>query len=295
MKPPQLSVAKPLIVGGVLVASAIAGVGVIVTRTIEPDTRHAPVALRSESPTRPTFEVAPPQRATPASEGSTSLAHESHARVAEALATRSEPPMQSPPSPTTLAVSMEGLAHADFLKVDQVGTGAVPGQVDLRGASLPGASLANIDLSRVEVSHADLRQADLRNSLLGGRFYQANLAGADLTEADLRTGNFSYADLSAANMQRVDASASDGPDGRVVVNFTRAILRNADLREANLGGASFMLAILTSADLRGADLRGALHLGRADLRGAVYDRRTLFHAGFNPSRAGMLFQDDSDD
>lgn len=190
--------------------------------------------------------------------------------------------------------SLKDIADADLLKVDGVGVGPLPGQVDLRGATLRRASLANVDLAGVEVSHADLSHADLRNANLGGRFHEVDFTGADLAEADLRAGNFSFANFTDADMRGVQAGPLDTQRGRIVANFAGADLRDADLRGARLGGASLLQANLASADLRGADLRGALHLRRADLRGALYDRATMFDAGFLPGDAGMILEQSDD-
>ena len=88
-------------------------------------------------------------------------------------------------------------------------------------------------------------------------------------------------------------------------NLSQATLAQADLREANLDDALLGNANLEGANLEGANLQGAnLHraiLNRANLKqalldlarldGAKADAETVWPAGFDPHRAGVVLTD----
>lgn len=100
----------------------------------------------------------------------------------------------------------------------------------------------------------------------------ANLAGADFAEFDLIGLNLHQADLQGTNLAEADLSW-------------------ANLSGANLSGANLTGAQLFEADLRSACLAGA-NLTDVNLTGARYNRSTRWPAGFNPTIAGALPQDD---
>ena len=120
---------------------------------------------------------------------------------------------------------------------------------DLRGADLTDAVLADPTL------------VDDDGDPTGVYLDDADLTGACLRGARLRRASFHDAALQSAN------------------------LRAADLRSTGFGGAD-----LRDADLRDADLRSTTMIStvllRADLRGALFSRRTLFH-GANLSQARL--------
>lgn len=123
-------------------------------------------------------------------------------------------------------------------------------------AQLPlrACNLRSSDLSYMNLQGADLRGADLRGANLRG----TNLSGADLQGADLSEADLDGADLSRAYM---------GEIGGECIQFARAKLSYALLRELDLRGFDLTGLNLYHADLSGSDLRGAVLRG-ADLRGA---------------------------
>jgi uncharacterized protein YjbI with pentapeptide repeats len=198
---------------------------------------------------------------------------------------------------------------------------------DLRGADLSHADLSNAKCEGANIEEADFRFANLRRSRLkglclrkaqlqGANFYQANLINCDLEGVQLDTPNFESAFLTGTLLT---GSSLKSP------NFQAASLQNAglaeidwpnaDLRDANLRGASFHLGStrcglvdspypshgtrtgfytneydeqiyrapedIRKANLQGADLRGAKVQGvdfyLVDLRGAKYTPDQLQH------------------
>ena len=121
---------------------------------------------------------------------------------------------------------------------------------------------------------ADLRGANLSRATLT----QANLSRADLREADLSGANPSGANLSNANLS--GANLSDA-------NLRDANLRDANLRDANLHQSSLGGADLRGADLRGADLSFANSLDEANLKGAIYNTKTLWRVKDSASGVKM--------
>jgi len=89
----------------------------------------------------------------------------------------------------------------------------------------------------------------------------------DLANADLKGR-----DLSGADLRRVDSYWALG----------------ADLRNANLSGINLAQARLSDTDLRGADLTGVRFAKWGSLRGAFYDDTTVFPAGFDQERFGLV-------
>lgn len=197
------------------------------------------------------------------------------------------------------------LSGADLTSVDFF-------SADLYFAKLDGANLQDADLTHATLRNANLREANLR----GANFGWAVLVDCDLEGVQLHCPNFENAILQRALLT---GSIMESP------NFMRSDLRdtglahiqwpNADLRDADLRGASFHLGSTRSglvgspypshgtrtgfytneyddqtyrapedirkADLRGADLRGAnitdVDFYLVDLRGAKYDDKQLEH------------------
>jgi uncharacterized protein YjbI with pentapeptide repeats len=141
---------------------------------------------------------------------------------------------------------------------------AVLGAVVLVASGLLFARMRPNCIARFRGRGANLAGAYLRGAQLPG----VDLAGADLSQADLRQANLSKADLNTAHLRRARLAGTD--------------LRRSFLWQANL----------SEADLRAADLRGAL-LGdlfhhTTNLRGARYDLRTRWPAGFDPRQYGAV-------
>ena len=99
----------------------------------------------------------------------------------------------------------------------------------------------------------------------------------------VRDGNLRGADLSYADLSGADLSYADLRSA----NLRGANLRSADLRSADLSGADLRYANLRSADLSDANLRYAnLHganLRYANLHGANHNTLTTWPTGFTPT------------
>lgn len=112
---------------------------------------------------------------------------------------------------------------------------------------------------------------DLRKGLFKG----SNLAGLDLTGADLRGATLNHARLTGCILRH-------------------ARLDFADLSQADLRGADLTRASLTETNLWHADLRGTVMVHcdtviGASVRGAKYDRLTVWPRSFDPIKAGAKF------
>ncbi len=151
-------------------------------------------------------------------------------------------------------------------------------QANLHAASMVGADVRQCTLTRADLSEADLREADLYEADLR----DANLSSAGLIGAKLTSANLQKALLSGADMQKADLERADLRD---------ADLRGASLDEANLKQANLASANLATADLRGANLLEAT-LHQTNLRGARYNRRTIWPRGFTPYYVGLILADD---
>lgn len=137
-------------------------------------------------------------------------------------------------------------------------------RVDLVSSDLGRRDLAEADLHYSDLSYSFLRGADLRRAdLTGVWFVRAVLIGARLHQADLRSAVLWQARLEDADLRATDLTA-------------------ADLTGARLNGARLDLA-----DLRGADFSQA-DLTDTTFRGAMADDTTIWPAGFDPQRAGVL-------
>lgn len=115
------------------------------------------------------------------------------------------------------------------------------------------------------------KSANLRGAVL----VLAPLAGADLVGANLRRVNLREADLRGALLLDAD-------------------LQGADLRGANLQGTALdhlcdLVTITVEEGPTGRPVRVvSTHGLDPNLRGARYDRRTRWPAGFDPVRAGAV-------
>lgn len=186
---------------------------------------------------------------------------------------------------TGLDLSGAQLGDADF-------TGAIMAEVVLDGAVLENATLFGADLRRASLRGAVLRRADMRGVCLRG----ADLTGTDLYEADLREGSIAERDrkgnlkylkrdlgpselpaaiMAQANLER----AKMGGVVAMQADFTDANMRDCRLARANMRNATMKGAILQGADISGANLMGAdlegVVLVGADTSGVILDGANL--------------------
>lgn len=182
--------------------------------------------------------------------------------------------------------------------------GAKLAKSNLYGADFSGANLRGTDMSGTRLDRATLIRADFSGANLSGasilrptvytdlteniadapRFAGANLTGIRVM-ANMSGADFHGADLTNANFTPRELRPGQGTLSTLARNmlkscdFTKAILRNANLDHAVLtfarfAGADLTGANLTDADLARADFTGA-DLTGADLTGADLDGATL--------------------
>lgn len=153
--------------------------------------------------------------------------------------------------------------------------------VDLRASDLRGAVLRLADFDSADLRNAQFRNANLACAWLQGcRIEDADFTGADLSWADLsrlilRTALFTAACLQHACLEGCDLENMILPDA----NFA-----DARLCGARLTGSEMMFARFERADLRAAGL-AEIEWEGADLRDADLGGAT-FHMG--SSRSGMV-------
>jgi hypothetical protein len=128
----------------------------------------------------------------------------------------------------------------------------------LRGLAL--RHLNRVNLRGQDLSECDLTGADLAGGMLREtRFRDSCLRGVDFSEADS-----SACDLSGADLRQTRWGGS---------NLCRAVMVDANLRQASFRGAYLRDACLRNADLRGVDFTGSCLQGAslrdANLNGAV--------------------------
>jgi uncharacterized protein YjbI with pentapeptide repeats len=172
---------------------------------------------------------------------------------------------------TTEALRDNGSGFA--LNVRHVRTGALMLQsetgslarADLRNAQLAGANLSQMRMTRANLAGADLSGANLSFALLmSANLHGATLRGADLTGARLGRATFQGADLRLACL---------GTAG-----LERTSFRNADLRGANFVGRGLSVSLWDRV------------LGPADFTGARWNSATRWPPGFDPNKAGALYE-----
>jgi uncharacterized protein YjbI with pentapeptide repeats len=164
---------------------------------------------------------------------------------------------------------------------------------NLTNATLKGANLRQTDLRGARLKAADLNGADLRGALLGradldsAKFVKANLEGS---EVFLAYGNTIDPDRNKRAQRLADEAglASSGlTEHNGDLTFKEANLRNARLH-GSMEGVDFR-----RADLRGADLSDTKDAAKAELRGAIYDGKTRWPAGFDLGEARVVRGDDA--
>jgi uncharacterized protein YjbI with pentapeptide repeats len=174
--------------------------------------------------------------------------------------------------------------------------------LDLSGLNFKGAKLAKSNLYGADFKDANLRGTDMsgtrldRATLIRADFSGANLSGAsilrptiytDLTEniadaprfaganltgirvmANMSGADFHGADLTGANLTPRESRAGQG----TLSTLARNLLKSCDFTKAIMRGANLDHAVLTFARFAGADLTGAnltdTDLSRADFTGA---------------------------
>ncbi|MEG4035555.1 pentapeptide repeat-containing protein [Microcoleus sp. S36b_A4] len=159
----------------------------------------------------------------------------------------------------------------------------VLGKVNLSSANLSGAELSQANLSGANLSEAKLSHANLYKANLSGtnlrktQFVNANLSAVNLLTANLSEVNLSGVNLTSVHLSfGVDLSMANLSNANLNwLDLTQARLMNADLSNANLSKTK-----LFDANLKGANLEGA------NLQGALYNRKTIFPAAFDPVKAG---------
>lgn len=167
-------------------------------------------------------------------------------------------------------------------------------RADLRGGRFRRAILLGANLDRTRMARVDLRQANLSSEYQaepedlafdpGPNLASATLRAADLTDADLRDAVLPGVDLTGARLLGADLrGALAWPADEAPTRFQRALLIFADLSGAELAEADLRKAILG-----GAQFCNAHGLGRANLKGALYDRTTRWPPGFDPGSHGAL-------
>lgn len=179
---------------------------------------------------------------------------------------------------------------------------------DLSGANLENAYLDRATLENTNLAQADLTGANLRNTtIVGVRLNGANLRGANLQQLNLTGASLRGVDLTGANLSGAILSgfrSLQNPQSSLLigrfdlvtlsslacqtetepldtrgatqigVEFLRADLSGATLKDANLSNAMLAFSDLSNANLTGATLKGACLRG-GNLSGAILDRADL--------------------
>jgi uncharacterized protein YjbI with pentapeptide repeats len=175
------------------------------------------------------------------------------------------------------------------------------------------ASLLCVVAAAENFKGQDLRMRDFSNQNLdGSTFEDAKCFLARFANTSLAKANFQGADLSSATFSGANAEGADfrdavfGGTSMQSSNFTGANFQGTNLgnisfqgstlKGANLNGAKG-LSDLQNADLRDADLRGAVfiatayYMGGVRLRGAQYDSKTRWPAGFDVAASGAVLNE----
>ena len=179
-----------------------------------------------------------------------------------------------------------GSSNVTLLKADLESaklTWAKLSGADLRWANLNYANLIDADLHGANLSEADLEEANL----WGANLRWADLKKANLYKANLHGAKLNGADLKGANLNRV-TSARFG----ILPNTRNKLKGEANLKSADLKGATLWKADLKGANLKSADLSEAnleeANLYKADLTGADLYKTKLTGAIFPKKHKNML-------
>ena len=145
---------------------------------------------------------------------------------------------------------------------------------DLRYAKLDRSDMHQADLTGADLSEASLDGTDLRNATLQCAELNALRLRNDRRAAKCARAvatNFSRAELSGALMTGIDARGAI---------FEEAILEDADIVEALLGGANFSQARLDKANLTGGVEAFGANFAIASLQGTNLNGARLLGADF---------------
>lgn len=194
------------------------------------------------------------------------------------------------------AAAIETLRDFRDLRIDRL---------DVTGRDMRGADFSGAIIKRLIARDANLQRARFRDMVI---LQEAELRGADLRHADLTAAEIPIGMIDGANFDRarldrarMRVAAPEGVSlrhirGEGMTLSSYAVIR-VDFTGAHLSGATFAYLAVAGSQWRGANLRGAnfrdTSLGStinaaADLHGAVYNCRTRFPAGFDPTRRGMV-------
>lgn len=169
-----------------------------------------------------------------------------------------------------LDYSNHNLAYLDLAGLDF--KGAKLARSDLYGTDFSGADLKGADLSYTRLNRSVLVRADLSGAnLTGATIFRPNIysdlasnlndaprfAGANLTDARV-VATLSGADFRGANLTNADFTPLEWrPGQRAPSTMPRNVLRSCDFSAAMMKGANLKEAILTFSRFIGADLTDA--------------------------------------
>lgn len=135
---------------------------------------------------------------------------------------------------------------------------------------LSGAKLKNTNLNHINSRHSNFRKPS--------DFINVDLSGFDLSNSDLSETNFARSKF--INTKLIKA------------NLTGSKLKDTDFRGADLSGANLSSSIDSQTDLSGADFSEAIIKGVV-WNGGLYDCKTKFPKGFNPTEFFLVTADPS--
>ena len=172
----------------------------------------------------------------------------------------------------------------------------------LRGLPLIGLDLSGLNFSGWDLEEANFSYANLR----GATFRGANLRRAHMIRSQLFEVVMDEAILVEVMALEVKCSLTIGPFDRLIdlgmrpSSFRKANLARSALGFARLNEVDFTGAILYEADisaasvyyaqLNDADMRVTDPLG-ASLKGSFYNRHTRWPEGFTPNQFGLIQSD----
>jgi uncharacterized protein YjbI with pentapeptide repeats len=154
---------------------------------------------------------------------------------------------------------------------------------DLRNANLKGTNFSGADLSKADLTGADLSGANLKGANLTAAILKsANLSGANMKATLLCDANLSNANLTNAALNFAKTThqnrLSGGYQKLRCVNFSKADLTDAKLKNSRLDCADFSEANLTRVSLVDASLYGA-NFTNADLSFADMTKLSFASSG----------------
>lgn len=178
---------------------------------------------------------------------------------------------------TLLAAQADGTSGKDYREKDLSKQDLR--KKDLVGADFEGATLVFSDFTGMNLAGVSFKDANLT----GAKFVEANLTGADLRGAVVNQVHFTRAIMDKVNASGLKHSGLNRLNIAGAKSFREADFRNSDLR------GSFAMGDFRGANFCGARLVDIVYPNdRSDLRGALYDSRTRWPAGFDPVAAGAV-------